>query len=302
MKKYLNYYYSIHIISIIKITNLTYKLICDEGTFVLKKVNNYELERFYNQIELLKINIFLLPLKNIENKFVTMINDEDYIVSNYHDEIYFSPKDMKLKFYIKALSILHSKTIYSLKVNDGFYKESQDYIENKIEYYREKIDSKMYEIERNEYHSPFEWYYISSYQILHNAINQSLNYLDKLKENSETLNNVELALTYNNFDYNHIFLKDEKIISLEKITLGPLIYDLVDFVEKNYNDNIDLSNLFQIYQEIYPLQDYQKNWLLALLFIPKFEFRNNDFDNIQTLYLLLIYLKTIENIKSILFS
>ena len=46
-------------------------------------------------------------------------------------------------------------------------------------------------------------------------------------------------------------IKEEKIISLEKMNIAPPVYDLVDFIEKNYNEKIDISVLLNNYFSIY---------------------------------------------------
>ena len=157
---------------------------------------------------------------------------------------------------------------------------------------------RMFNIERMDYHSPSEWYFISSYHLFNNAIETSKKYLELLKEEFESLQSIELSLTYQNYAKEHILLKEEKIISLEKMAYAPVIYDLTDFVEKNYNQNLDISMYIKSYFTLNPLNLYYKYWLLALLYIPKIEKISDDLKDIESIYLSLNYLKTVDIIKS----
>lgn len=300
MKNRLKQLYRINVKSIVKLSDKVDKVITNDNYFILKKVDSVSKENVYIRLALSKIQNFNLPLKSVNNRYIEEIDHKYYILSYFYNDEANPLKELRLPFYIKIIALLHQNTNYPLKVNDGYFIESLDYIENKIMMIRDEIDSKMYHYERQDYHSPFEWYYISTYQVLNNALIQSQKYLDLLKEEFENLHSIDLSLTYQNYAHEHIILKEEKIISLENMNLAPSIYDLVDFVEKNYNEKIDISALLSQYDNINPLNLYQKYWLLALLFIPKLHQDNNDLVNIESLYLTINYLNLVEKIKSIL--
>ena len=301
MKNRIFYLYNIKVKSIVKINSICYKILTNESSYILKKVESLNLENIYVRLLLAKVPFFNLPIRSVNEHYVEEIEQSYYILSYYYKDEVNSLVELRIPFYIKALGLLHQNTIYPLKVNDGYFKESLDYIENKINLVRDKIDSRMFYLERRDYHSPSEWYYISSYIILSNSINKSQKYLDLLKEEFESLQNVELTLTYQNFDINHIILKEERIVSLEKIQYAPCVYDLVDFVEKTFNNKIDISSLINSYLAINPLNLYQKYWLLSLLFIPKIVTENHEIKDIESIYLSLNYVKIIEKIENILF-
>ena len=296
----LNYLYQIDINNIIEITNIGYKVVTNKSYYFLKKVDSLNKEKIYIRLSLAKVNYFNIPLKSINNRFIEEIDHQYYTLSYYYNDETLALDELRMSFYLKAIGYLHQNTIYPLKVNDGYFKESLDYIENKIMSVRDMIDSRMTNIERNEYHSPSDWYFISSYRIFNNAINESQKYLDDLNDESEKLHSIELCLTYQNYSTQHIIIKEEKIISLEKMALAPSIYDLVDFVEKNFNDPIDISTLLNNYLSINQLALYQKYWLLALLYIPKINKETDDLKDIQSLYLSIVYLQMVEKIKQII--
>ena len=300
MKSKIGYLYNIEVKNIIKLTPNCYKIITNDSSYLLKKVDTLNKENIYIRLLLAKVPFFNLPIKSINDRFVEEIEQNYYILSYFYKDEVNPLAELRIPFYIKAIGLLHQNTIYPLKVNDGYFKESLDYIENKINIIRDKIDSRMFYLERRDYHSPSEWYYITSYIFFNDALNKSQKYLDLLNNEFESLQNIELTLTYQNFEIEHILLKEEKIVSLEKIQYAPCVYDLVDFVEKNFNSKIDISALINNYVAINPLNLYQKYWLLALLYIPQIIQESNEIKDIEAIYLSLNYIKIIEKIESVL--
>lgn len=298
MKNKLAYLYQIKVINIVEVNEKIFKVITPESNFILKKVDSLNKENIYIRLQMTKLNFFSLPIKSINDRYVEEIDHEYYILSYYFKDENLSLNEVRMSFYLKAIGHLHLNSSYPLKVNDGYFIESLNYIENKIIKVREEIEQRMYNIEHQEYHSPSSWYFISCYQIFNNALNESQKYLDLLNEEFEKLNSVELTLTYQNFSLDHIIIKEEKIISLEKMNIAPPVYDLVDFIEKNYNEKIDISVLLNNYFGIYQYNLYQKYWLLSLLYIPKVTKQISDFNDIEDIYLSVNYLKLVEKIKS----
>lgn len=301
MNKILSYLYSLDVQNIIEITPNIHKIITTNNVYILKEVSSMQLENIYARLSLAKLPFFALPIKSINNKFIEEINQKYYILSYYYHDENNNFDEVKMNFYLKSIAYLHQNSIYPLKVNDGYFTESMDYIENRINIVSNQLENEMSRIEKNEYYSPFEWYLISSYNFINQALSKSKKYLDAFKDELEKLTSVELTLTYQNYQINHILIKEEKIISLEKMHIAPPFYDLIDFIEKNYNKNIDISKLLENYFNIYNYNLYQKYWLLSLLFIPKLELNENQLDSIQLLYLLNNYLETIDKIESNLF-
>ena len=298
MKNEIRKLYQIDVNGIVKINDKCYKILSKESDFLLKKVDNLKLESNYIRLELSRISFFNLPIKSVNDRYIEEINHQYYILNYfYKDDVSFY-EDKRMSFYIKGISYLHQNTTLPLKVNDGYFNESLDYLNTQIEEVKKQIDMRMFNIERMDYHSPSEWYFISSYHLFNNAIETSKKYLELLKEEFESLQSIELSLTYQNYAKEHILLKEEKIISLEKMAYAPVIYDLTDFVEKNYNQNLDISMYIKSYFTLNPLNLYYKYWLLALLYIPKIEKISDDLKDIESIYLSLNYLKTVDIIKS----
>ena len=137
-----------------------------------------------------------------------------------------------------------------------------------------------------------------NYPILFNALKEADKYITLLEEEWKEGNNIHLSLTYQNFSYDHILIKNRKIVSLDKMALAPSIYDLVFLFHKSIDLKIDLSYLIDQYLEIHKLESYEQNWLLAFLFIPQLERKESEIEDITCLYRTLSLLKVANEIST----
>ena len=137
-----------------------------------------------------------------------------------------------------------------------------------------------------------------NYPILFNALKEADKYITLLEEEWKEGNNIHLSLTYQNFSYDHILIKNRKIVSLDKMALAPSIYDLVFLFQKSIDLKIDLSYLIDQYLEIHKLESYEQNWLLAFLFIPQLERKESEIEDITSLYRTLSLLKVANEIST----
>lgn len=298
MKKELEELYNIEITSIIKLTQKTYKILTSREEFILKEHENTSLESIYSRLRIINLDLFVLPLKSTKEHYIVDIEDKYYSLSPYFEDEEILAKDIRLSFYIKSLATLHDCSSYPLKVNDGFFQESIAYLDTQVSKVKQELLTRIERVEHESYHSPSDWYFLMNYPILFNAVKEADRYITLLEEDWKSSSNIHLSLTYQNFNYDHILVKNRKIISLDKMALAPSVYDLVDLYDKAYELKIDLSFLIDQYLEIHKLENYEHNWLLAFLFIPRLERSDNDLEDIQNLYKTLSMIKISEEIAT----
>ncbi|MCH5180418.1 MAG: hypothetical protein J1F32_04350 [Erysipelotrichales bacterium] len=300
MKKIVEAKYNLKVNAIIKVTNNTYKLMCEEGAFLLKYHKDQTLESIFARLSMLNNEVFLLPIRSYNGNFLE--NYENLYFSIYpflQDEVMLN-KDIRLHFYVKAIANLHLWSHYSVKVSDGFFNESLDYLERQCDNAESLIKSRIERIEREEYHSPSDWYFLMNYDHLSKAIDEARRRIDNLEEAWKEESNLNLSLTYQNFDYSHILVKQNKIVSLDKMAIAPEIYDLRQLFNEAYISRIDIATLIKEYMDINPLQSYEKEWLLAFLFIPNITYNRNDMEDISALFKTLSKLHSVESFANIL--
>lgn len=298
MKKELEEKYDIEIISLIQINEKVFKIITPREEYILKEQHSISIESVFARLRILNIEEFVLPLKDNNEHYVTELEDKYYSLFPYFEDEEELAKDIRLNFYIKTIASLHDSSSYPLKVNDGFFEESISFLDLQVSKAKQEILTRIERVEKENYHSPSDWYFLMNYPILYNSLKEADKYITLLEDEWNESKNIHLSLTYQNFAYDHILIKNRKIISLEKMSLAPSIYDLVFLFYKSIDLKIDLSYLIDQYLEIHKLESYEQNWLLAFLFIPQLERKDNELDDITSLYRTLTLLKTANEIST----
>lgn len=298
MKKEIEEKYNIEIVSLIKNNDRVYRISTSREEYILKEQNSLNLESIFARLRILNIDEFVLPIRDNNDHFITEIEDKYYALFPYYEDEEELAKDIRLNFYIKTIASLHDSSSYPLKVNDGFFEESISFLDLKVSLAKQEILTRIERVEKENYHSPSDWYFLMNYPILFNALKEADKYITLLEEEWKEGNNIHLSLTYQNFSYDHILIKNRKIVSLEKMALAPSIYDLVFLFHKSIDLKIDLSYLMDQYLEIHKLESYEQNWLLAFLFIPQLERKESEIEDITSLYRTLSLLKVANEIST----
>ena len=269
----------------------------------MKYVDNVNIDAIIEKLIILNIDSFHFPRLNNRGEYLSEYNGTNFIVYDWLKEEKVVLKDLKLKFYLEELANLHNKTFYTLKVNENFFKDTYEYIGKKIDEVELKIENYMNVIEKNDYKSPSKWLFLLNYPLYVEAINKANQSLEKFKELSYTKNSIRMAFTYKNFCYQHIFLKEQKIIGIESIELSPPIYDIFYSLSTLDDISVDMKNYYNKYFKTFVLEDYEKEWLYSLLYIPKIDINDNEITNIINISSSLNYLRNnndiIEMIKNL---
>lgn len=225
MKKEIEEKYNIEIVSLIKNNDRVYRISTSREEYILKEQNSLNLESIFARLRILNIDEFVLPIRDNNDHFITEIEDKYYALFPYYEDEEELAKDIRLNFYIKTIASLHDSSSYPLKVNDGFFEESISFLDLKVSQAKQEILTRIERVEKENYHSPSDWYFLMNYPILFNALKEADKYITLLEEEWKEGNNIHLSLTYQNFSYDHILIKNRKIVSLEKMALAPSKYD-----------------------------------------------------------------------------
>lgn len=298
MKETIEKLYKIEIKSLIKISPKVYKVITNDKYYILKMCLDNAEESTYARIAVLNLNFLLLPHKSINERYIESFQDQYFTLSDFLKDENTLAKDIRLNFYVKMIASLHQQTTYNIRVGDGFFDESLKYLDNSIKAIKDTLNSRIERVERQDYHSPGDWFFLMNYQHLFNALNEADRLLDLLDEQFKSSPSLHLSLTYQNFDYSHILLKQKKIISLDKMVIAPSIYDLVQLFEATFQSSVDFKYLLKNYLSVHQLEDYEITWFKAILFIPKIERKNDDIEDIAVLNQALSRLKEVEELSS----
>lgn len=301
MKEIIKELYGIEVITFIKVSDKVYKIKSDKGDFALKYIEQNSLDTVVEKLLMLKIDFFVYPLKNIYNQYNSSFEGINFVIFPWLEEDIVVMKDLKLKFFLSSLAQLHNKSFYTIKVNGSFFDETYDFIANKIDTITKYIDEYMSKIERLDYKSPSQWLFLLNYPIYISALDKANKHLESFRDKTENKNSVRMALTYNSFDYKHVILKQEKILGIENVELTSPVYD-VFYTFMSLNEmSVDIKMYYEKYFNSFILDEYEKDWLLSLLYIP---YINNlsfeEVNNIREVTNSLNYIRNCEDIAKLI--
>lgn len=264
----------------IKYSDKVYKIKCDDHDYCLKYVDQIDDGKIQERINALALQSFILPMKTSIRTNTAYKDNKLFSISSWVDEDYIESKDLKLKYYLSRIGQMHKKTMFSSNVTSSFFKEVVMQIEEKQQETFQQLDFLMSKIERKDYKSPFEWYYSLNFYLMIESLDKSKQKLEQFKTLIKDKNIIRQVITHQNFSYDHIFISKDKIIGNDKMKIASPIYEIVSLFSKTYFGSVDLSGCLDEYLKEFSLEDYEKEWLLSLLYIPSiYSIQKNDFKN-----------------------
>ena len=297
MKEIIKELYGIDIKTFIKISDNVYKIKTNDMDYSLKYIEQNNLDNIIDKLILLKIDFFVYPLKNIKNNYVSNFEGVNFIVLPWIEDEGLQVNDLKLNFFLSSIAELHNKSFYTLKANSIFFDQTYDFIANKIDDVNDKIEKYMSKIERLDYKSPSQWLFLLNYPLYINSINKANESLEQFKDLCDKKDSVRISLTYNDFDYKHILLKEGKLLGIENVELTSPIYDVFYTFSSLNEMSMDIKMYYEKYFNRFILDEYEKKWLLSLLYIPKIEdFTNDEEKDIKNVTHSLNYMRNSEDI------
>ena len=289
MNNYLKEYYNLDVLGIIKITKKLYRIKTKDNKYYAFKYIDDINEGVFAHLSILDIDSFCLPIKNINGNYISKIDNDSFILLDWYDDELILAKELRLKFYFEELIKLHQISSYETKINKGYFEDIFLELEKKIDEEENDINYLLINIEKKEYKSPSEWLFLLNNIKFREALEKARKHLNKFKELVKDIDTIKVSLNYLNFDFSNVFIKDKKIIGIEKMKQTPIVYDVIDIFDKSYNLSIDIIMYLRLYFNEISLLDFEKEWLLAMIQIPFIEINNkNEIDQIiefsKTLY------------------
>ena len=299
MKNTLKNFYNIDANTFIKYSNKVYKVKNDEDEYCLKYINSSCSNDVIDKVNALNLNdSFIMPIKTCIRANEARHNNNMFLLTKWVEDDNINSKDLKLKYYLSKIASLHKKTSYTLNVTSSFYNEIGYKIEENIQETYQKYESIMFNIERKDYKSPFEWYFTFHFKDIVDCLDESKKQLIEFKKIMNDKLIIRQVVTHQNFAYDHVFLSKDKIIGNDRMKIASPIYDLLALFNSVEFGSIDISGIIDEYLKINELYDYEKKWLLSSLFIANdLKLSSNDKDNLHNMMNIIFRLKSIINLK-----
>lgn len=301
MKELVENNYDLKVIGFIKVTEKVYKIKSDECFYYLKFCDDNHLDDIIDYIQSVHLKCFVDIIKNKKECYVTEYLDKYFYIMEELLQSSSCLKEIKIKNYFEMLSYIHKHSCYNLKVNKEYFKKIYNdiskVINERIYYY----DSLMSEYEIEKYKSPSQWLFILNYYRLYNSLHESIGYLKRYMLHVENTHIIRVSLIYKNFNYNHIFLKNRRLISLDKIQIDLPIFDIYDIYQRLPDILFDLDCFSDSYLSMIQLNEDEILLLSTLLKItPIISFDNDEISNIIKISRLLYYIDSINSLCSYL--
>ena len=296
MKDIIEEAYSLKVIGLIKLSSCTYKVKCDNGTYVCKVVDDIKMKQISEYIDALGVECFIDIYYNKNKEVLTKYNHKYLYMMPYIELQAASLKEYKLKFYFETLAYIHMKSFYNIKVNKDYFntlkKDIISIIKEREIYYEKMVET----YEKITFRSPSGWMLLMNYYRIYESLNESMRYLKLYFDEIENHEHIRVSLVYKNFDYNHIALKQKRLLSVDHMSVDLPIYDLFDMYQKIPDMLFDLDCFAIHYFSKIELLKEEKLLLFSLMqIVPLVRFENNEIDNIIKLSRLMYYLDSIKS-------
>lgn len=269
MKNTIKTLYDINTKSLVKYTDKVYKIKDDNNNeYCLKYIDDSCNKILLEKVNALKLNEqFVMPIKTCIRSTIGQINNKKFYLSRWIDDDLIESKDLKIKYYLKQIATMHKKTSYTLNVTESFFNELTLSMEEQIEDVYQSYEKIVYIIERKEYKSPFEWYFINHFYVIINSLDKARNHLNEFKKITKNKETIRQVINHLNFSYDHVFLSNDKIIGNDKMKQASPVYEIKSLFDNVSFGNLDISGLFDEYLNIMKFEEYEVEWMLSLLFI-----------------------------------
>jgi hypothetical protein len=290
--------YSIDVIGFIKVSNYVYKVKTKEYFYALKIVTSQAVEVSYEHIRTLHLQCFVNVIKNNNGTLLTKYEDAYFYLMPWLENDQVVMKEIKLKYYFECLAHIHNHSFFNYHVSYHYFEKVTTDITAIIEEREQYYLSLMHNYETMQQRTPSGWIFVLNYYRMLEALSKARMYLEAYKECIKDKDTIRLALVYNNFNYQHILMGEQKLIAIDKIRIDICIYDIYNMYQKVPELLFDLDGITMYYLSKVNVLKEEKLLLSCLLcIVPYIELEKDEIRNIVKISRLLYYLDSINTLN-----
>ena len=300
MRSCLKSNYGIELIGLIKISEKVYKVKTNNQFFALKYVDE-KMAVNVKHIKSLHLQCFVTVIKNNQERYLTKLGNQFFILMPWLEYDEGIIKELKLKNYYQLIAYLHQNSFYECKVTNHFFEKQINDIQQSLQqssnYYEEIMES----FEQILIKSPSNWFFIMHFHQIQKILQKAYEYFENYQKSIQQLDRIRVCLNYHNFSYQHIYMIDQVLISIDHLEINYCIYDIYTLYQKNPELICEMDLFGKDYMQQIQLLDYEKYLLATLLcIVPIVNLSYYENDNIIHLTRLLYQLESIEQFLSYL--
>lgn len=212
------------------------------------------------------------------NYYPEILNQEDYIVSKYVEDIEI-PREQKILDLVDLVSLMHSKTTHYKIVNEDYYKKIYEDLHNNFEYLYEYYHDIISLIDEKVFMSPSEYLLARNISVIFKSIEQGRVYVENWLKEIDGMSKIRVSIVHNNLDLSH-YIKNscDYLVSWDKSKIDIPVFDLYNLYNNHYLD-FEFYEILKRYEQAYPLKKYERDLFLILINMPsKIEFDDTEFN------------------------
>ena len=273
--------YNIKVHDIERLTNKSYKIVCDtKNCFFIKQVPKI-VESKYVFLSNQGVNNVLYPILNNDRKYITDFNDKNFYVNDYIENIV-SKEESRAYNMFNALNRLHSSTTIKKQLSTTNSRPKIEEITKQLDYKFVLIEQYIRGLETK----PIDKYsmmVLEKYHIILNAKKELVTLQKKIILSIKDKNSVEYSFVHNNPKNDHLIMKNgyQYLTSITKGKIGISSLDMAKFYIENSDIDLDYKEI--IFKDYYSQKnsfyyDYFR-FLVLFIYIKSIHFSQNDIIN-----------------------
>lgn len=253
----------------------------DNGKVVLKKKKKNDKKELYDYLLSRNFSFFLYPINDI---------NDDYEMYQYVYDLK-TLKEEKAISLVDVISLLHNRTTtykeYTLDEIKEIYESDNEYIDYLYGYYNE-----LEEVFSNSvYPAPYELLFLNNVSKIYNCLGYSKKLIQEWYDLVIKNKKKRIVLLHNHLSLDHFIDGSEpKLINFDYSKYDSPIYDFISFYKNHYYE-LDMINLFNLYQHKYKFTDTELLLFFSQIIIPsKLSLSTNVCDNTINVFEIINYI------------
>lgn len=273
--------YNIKVHDIERLTEKSYKIVCDtRNCYFIKQVPKI-VESKYIFLSNQGVNNVLYPILNNDRKYITDFNDKNFYVNDYIENIV-SKEESRAYNMFNALDRLHSSTTIKKQLSTTNSRPKIEEITKQLDYKFVLIEQYIRGLETKPIDKD-SMLVLEKYHIILNAKKELVTLQKKIILSIKDKNSVEYSFVHNNPKNDHLIMKNgyQYLTSITNGKIGVSSLDMAKFYIENSELNLDYKEI--IFKDYYSQKnnfyyDYFR-FLVLFIYIKSIHFLQNDIFN-----------------------
>lgn len=241
----INNLYDLEIVKKENKTNKSFILHCRSGNCFLLKELDVDSSIVYDFLNNLGVSNVILPKSNIDERFITKINNKFYYITTYYRSND-TNTNKKTADLFDELVKLHRNTSFPRKMSPEIYRNKFEELTKRIDVRFKMLEDYIRSIETKKInHSSYK--VLEKYHILLDLKQELIKLQKKIINSIKDNQSVDYVFIHNNPKIDHlIYVRGNKyLVSMDKGKMGIKSIDFAKFYIENNDVNIDMVSLIK---------------------------------------------------------